>query len=148
MKRVEHSDYILIKAVSAGEPGDCDFAIIHITQQWKDLQQRRLEIVNLLSGEANFFYLSYWSNPEGFYKNGEDVTQRASSLLQGDSWCFIEYTQNESENHETPENIEALCLIHIYADGKANYIAYSKNETGEFITDDFKIADLLKTITV
>lgn len=148
MKRVEHSDYILIKAVSAGEPDDCDFAIIHITEQWKGLQQRRLEIVSLLSGEPNFFYLSYWSSPEGFYKNGEDEAQWSSSLLQGDSWCFIEYSQNKSENLETPENVEALCQIHIYADGRTNYIAYSKNETGEFITDDFKIADLLKTITV
>lgn len=144
MKRVEHSAYILIKAVSSGEPDECDFAIIHVTKEWQAKLQRRLEVVTLLRDEAGIFYLSYWDSPEGFYKDAVDKNLWASTLLQRDTWCFIEFNANESANLESPENAEALCQLHIYTDGRANYKAYSKNETGEFITDDFRIADILK----
>lgn len=144
MKRVEHSGHILIKAVSTGEPDGCDFAIIHVTKEWQARLQRRLEVITLLKEEKRIYYLSYWEGPEGFYKNPEDETLWASQLLQGDTWCFIEFSPNETENLESPENVEALCQLRVYTDGKANYNAYSKNENSEFITDDFTITDVLK----
>lgn len=92
MKKAEHiTEYILIKASTESEWDGCSFAIIHITEQWKKTIKERLEVMNAFKDDDDFFHLSYWGAPKGFYKDPDDEAQWAEAILgQEDDWCFVE----------------------------------------------------------
>ena len=71
MQKVEHSEYILIRAYTDSEWDSCDFAIIHVTPEWKTLMEEKVEKAIAFKGDSGFYYLVYAGGPEGFYKDDE-----------------------------------------------------------------------------
>jgi hypothetical protein len=148
MQRVEHSEYILIKAFTDSEWDSCDFAVIHATGEWKKIVKERIERVSLFKGDDKFFYLSYWGGPKDFYKDGENKERRAGELLDGDDWCFIALEEGELEKQPLPENSLGAYQMIVYKEGSIYYKAYGEHSGEEFYTAEFKINDLLSTVIV
>jgi hypothetical protein len=148
MERVEHSEYILIKAFTDSEWDNCDFAVIHATDEWKKIVKERIEKASLFKDDSKFFYLSYWGSPKDFYKDGENKEQGADELLDGDEWCFIALEEGELEKLSLPENSLGAYQMIVYQEGSIYYKAYGEHSGEEFYTADFTIGDLLATVII
>jgi hypothetical protein len=146
MKRTNNkTDYILMRANTISEWDDCDFAIIHITNEWVQLLEKRLHAINPFTGDNSFYHLSYWESPEGFYKNPDDEMQSADEILHAnEDWCFVLLEENELEKFPVPENSLDAQQLMVDRYGNASYKAYGKYSNEEFYTADIKITALLK----
>jgi hypothetical protein len=65
-KSIKPTEYFLIKAKS--EWDDCDFAIIHITEEWKKIQKKRLEVVKIVKNDSDLKWLNYEDVKVEFFK--------------------------------------------------------------------------------
>lgn len=146
MKRVEHSEYILIRAFTDSEWDNCDFAVIHTTAIWKKTLKERIGKAAAFKEDTNFYHLSYWGSPEGFYKDPEDETQWADAILQQDDWCFIELEEGTLDKLLIPENKLGVYQMIVDKNGAVYYKAYGEYSGEEFYTAEFTAADLLETI--
>lgn len=144
MQRVAKANYILIKANATGENDTCNFALIQLTDSLKQLVKERLAKIDLFKDDEHFFYLSYWAQPMGFYKDPENDEGWSQRLLGKDYWCYMAIEKSELETLLTPENIEGICQMHLFKDGKMCYKCYSKNEQDEFLTDDLPLHEILE----
>lgn len=80
--------HILVKAFTTSEWDSCDFAIIHITEEWKTEMANRIKLLEPLIDTRGFFNLSFWDAPEGYYLYSPEL--EASSLLaSGEDWCYV-----------------------------------------------------------
>lgn len=137
--------YILLKAYTNSEYDSCDFAIVHITEEWKYRMLQRLELLTACKKDRYFSYTAYSAMPEGFYTYAKAET---SNFLSGkESWCFIEISKEKIQDLQELDN--ELCGHHLQVDGlgMASYKAYAAQTNDEFYTDLFNIKSLLETIT-
>jgi hypothetical protein len=72
--------FVMLKANTNSEWDDCDFVIIHVTDEWRQTMQKRLEAIIPFKEDYSFYHHSYWASPEGFYKN-PDETQAAEEII-------------------------------------------------------------------
>ena len=58
--------HILVKANTNSEWDNCEFAIIHLSEEWKKEQVKRLALVKPLEGN-HYFWLVLRANGTGYY---------------------------------------------------------------------------------
>ena len=61
------TEHILVKAHSNSEWDSCEFAIITISEKWKEEQLKRLEIVKPFVEDYNFQSLNFYEGSADFY---------------------------------------------------------------------------------
>ena len=71
--------HILVKANS--EWDNCEFAIIHLSEEWKQEQAKRLALVKPLEGNHYFCSMNYYDTAVDFYCTGEDDTPNIEEML-------------------------------------------------------------------
>jgi len=134
--------YLLVKANTNSEWDSCEFAIVHIPDEWKREQAKRLEAVKPFAEDYNFQSLSYYDTTVEFYRTGEDDQPDIEKLLAGKDWVFVEMDGQEA--FTTPENRLDCYRLSVYRNGNANYKAYGKHTSEEFWTEDFLLTELIK----
>ena len=146
MKRVNHhTEYIFLKAFVKSDWDDCSFAIIHVTDEWIQTTQKRIDAAIPFLEDSGFYHLSYWDKPEGFYRDSSGNSLMANEILSDDSdWCFVELNDNELDVLAIPENYLGSFQLIIYKDGCLCYKAYGEYSGEEFYTFDFRLSDITK----
>lgn len=134
--------YLLVKANTNSEWDSCEFAIVHITDEWKREQAKRLEAVMPFAEDYNFQSLNYYDTAVEFYRTGEDDQPDIEKLLAGKEWVFVEMDSQEA--FIAPENRLDCYRLSVYRGGSANYKAYGKHTSEEFWTEDFSLTELIK----
>jgi hypothetical protein len=138
--------YVLLKAFTNSEWDFCDFAIIEITDKWKQELQNKIDAVRLFKDDTTFFNLSFWESPLGFFKDADDMTPANEIIGEMEDWCFVNIGEEEIEKFSKPENrldsrqlkIDKYCLVWFTARGK---------HTGEeFYTAAFDTSKLFNLI--
>ncbi|MHA4895779.1 hypothetical protein ACXZ1K_13580 [Pedobacter sp. PWIIR3] len=134
--------YILVKAYTTSEWDTCDFAIVHITEEWKTDMAKRVKLLEPLTEINDFFNVSFWDAPEGFFLY-PPKSKVASFLPREEDWCYIVTDENEIERLTIPENRldgEQLILLHKNA---AYYKGYGKHTSEEFCTAELNVTDII-----
>jgi hypothetical protein len=143
-KANHHTEYILLRAFVNSEWDKCDFAIIHVTNEWIQTTQKRIESTISFKDDTSFYHLSYWDSPEGFYKDTADKGHGVDEILgDGTDWCFIELIEGELETLPAPENEIGAYQLIVNSDGTACYRAYGEYSGEEFCTVDFRLSDII-----
>lgn len=62
------TEYLLLKAMTNSEWDDCNFAIIHITEEWKVNQKKRLEVSKIVENDNDLKWLNYADTDIEFFK--------------------------------------------------------------------------------
>ncbi|WES98317.1 hypothetical protein P2W68_01590 [Chryseobacterium arthrosphaerae] len=52
------TEYLLIKAMTDSEWDNCNFAVINITEDWKQTQKARLKVTKLLKNDNDLKWLN------------------------------------------------------------------------------------------
>jgi hypothetical protein len=146
-KANRNTEYILLRAFVNSEWDKCSCAIIHVTNEWIHTTQKRIDATIPFGDDTNFYHLSYWDSPKGFYKDPVCKGQNADEIIghNGD-WCFIELCEGEPDNLPVPENYLGSYQLIVNKDGWVCYKAYGEYSGEEFYTFDLKLSDIVQKI--
>ncbi|WP_459187001.1 hypothetical protein ACGE0T_12680 [Parabacteroides sp. APC149_11_2_Y6] len=137
---------ILIKANTGSEWDCCEFALIHISEQWMKQQAERLEAIKPLTSDSSFQSTRYYTNSVEFYQSGDNGNLDIEQLLSGKDWVFVELEEDEQDRHTPPENSLDFYKIVIYRDGNARFEAFGKHTNEEFWTNEFPLQQLTEQL--
>lgn len=138
--------HILVRAHSNSEWDSCEFAIVSISEKWKEEQLKRLEFIKPFAEDYVFQSLNFYDYSVDFYQTGEDGLPDLDELLAGKDWTFIELSEEEPDNLTPPENSLDCYRLAIYRDGDAKYKAYGKYTSEEFWTENLPLKQLTSII--
>lgn len=140
------TDHILVKARTNSEWDSCDFAIVHLSDGWKQEQLKRLDGVKPFANDLSFKSLSFFDGAADFYQSGSDELPDIDELLADNEWAFVELTQEEQDNLDTPESCLDCYEMVLYKDGDAKYTAYGKYTSEEFWTTELPLREILEKL--
>ncbi|WBS74163.1 hypothetical protein PF438_14810 [Elizabethkingia meningoseptica] len=141
-KSIKPTEYLLIKAKS--EWDDCDFAIIHITEEWKKVQKNRLEAVKIVENDSNLKWLNYEDVKVEFFKFCKENYPQIEEWLSDKSQFFVELENDDLKKLLQPENRLNCYQMQVYKSGNAIYNAFGKHTSEEFWTQEFSLEELTK----
>lgn len=139
--------YILVKANTNSEWDNCEFAIIHLSNDWKEEQTLRLELVKPLQGNYHFSSMNFYDTAVDFFGTDEDDTPNIEEMLNDKEWVFVELDEGEQETFIEPEiPLDCYRLI-LRANGTAYYSAYGKHTGEEFWTEEFDLNEICSLLS-
>ena len=137
---------ILIRAKTNSEWDCCDFAVIHLSEEWRKLQATRLEAVKPFKGDCNFQSISFYDGSVEFFQSGLDdelvEEPNIEELLADRDWVYVELDDDELDKLASPENRLDFFKIVICRDGNARYVVFGKHTNEEFYTNQFSLQQL------
>ena len=136
------TEYLLIKAMTNSELDDCGFAIIHITDEWKKAQRKRLEALKPLENDYDLKWLNYADTNIEFFKFSEEHYPQVEEWLSERSRIFIELGTDDLKRLLQPENRLNCSQMQVYKNGNAIYNAFGKHTSEEFWTEEFSLWEL------
>lgn len=134
--------HILIKANTNSEWDCCEFAVIHLSEEWKKLQATRFEAVKPFTDDHTFQSIRFYCTSVTFYQSGGDGTPDIEELLADKDWAFVEIDEDELDELTPPENRLDFYVLEIHRDGNARYKAYGKHTNEEFWTSEFSLQQI------
>lgn len=134
---------MLIKASTNSEWDFCDFAIVQLSPDWIEQQEKRLKLLIPFDGDHSFCSLNYYDWAVDFYRNGDDENLDIDELLGDEEWIYVELSAQQQETLTRPENSLDCFTLVMLANGRANYKAYGKHSGEEFWTEDFPINQII-----
>ncbi|SHK25154.1 hypothetical protein [Epilithonimonas mollis] len=136
--------HILVKADTSSEWDYCEFAIIHLSEEWKAEQAKRLALVTPLKGSYHFQSMNFYDTAIGFYRTGENDQPDIEKILGNKEWVFVELDKGEQDTFAIPENRLDCHRLVLRADGTANYTAYGKHTSEAFWSQKFSLHQLIQ----
>lgn len=138
--------YILLRAGTNSEWDNCDFAIVHITENWKTEQQKRLKAVEPFEDDYYFQSMNYYDTAVDFYTVDDEDNPDLEKWLGEKPMVFVEVDKDELETLSVPENRLDCYRLVLYKTGTAMYKAYSKHTSEEFYTEEFSITPIIEQL--
>lgn len=136
--------YILVEAETNGEFDTCDFAIIHITEDWRQYMWQHLQLLESVKHGKEFHSLSFWATTMSFYVFSEKIDKEI--LPEVATWGFIELAPGELDELEEVNNELCAHELQISKFGDGIYQAYGEQGNATFYTEPFRIADILEQL--
>lgn len=138
--------YILLRAGTNSEWDNCDFAIVHITENWKTEQQKRLKAVEPFEDDYYFQSMNYYDTAVDFYTVDDEDNPDLEKWLGEKPMVFVEVDKDELETLSVPENRLNCYRLVLYKTGTAMYKAYGKHTSEEFYTEEFSITPIIEQL--
>ncbi|MGV4438738.1 hypothetical protein ACQ1PL_04470 [Ornithobacterium rhinotracheale] len=140
--------HILVRAYTGSEWDSCDFAIITISQGWKEQQAQRLKVLDNIENDDCFLSVNYRDTFVDFYKTtqlklSEEPTPNLESLLGDADWTFVELEQEEQEQFSVPQSTLNCYKISFERLGFFSYKANGKHTSEEFWTAEIDLKEIL-----
>lgn len=137
------TEYILLTAKTNSQWDTCDFALIHISEDWKKELQKWLNGVEPFTEDPLFISMTYYDTAVEFYKDDNEIMSDSAESLKDKTWSFIITDEKEIEALPTPENCLDCHELVINADGTAYYSASGKYTGEKFWTAHFSIQKII-----
>ncbi|MBT2559863.1 hypothetical protein J7E50_18240 [Pedobacter sp. ISL-68] len=135
------TEYLMLKAKTDSEWDECDYAIIRITENWREQMQTRLDAIAPFSGAHNGLCTMDYFAEVYFYKDDNDID--SMELLGEQHWSFVIPNKKDIKFLSANENRTTGCMLEIATDGWANYSTHRLQDE-ESWTVDFSIAEVLQ----
>ena len=145
------TSHILVRAHTDSEWDSCDFAIITLSEEWKQNQLRRLEAARSFVGDSSFRGLSFHDWAVDFYDTSRHDLPDIDELLGELRWAFVEIGKEElnEENLDEEEQLNGSLDCHrllIGSDGGFKYIAQGEYTHDEFYTEEALLPEILEKL--
>jgi hypothetical protein len=138
--------YLLLKAGTNSEWDNCNFAIVHLSEEWKKEQTKRLKDVQPFADDYYFQSINYYDTAVDFYTAGDDDNPDLDKWLREKPMVFVEVNKEELETLSVPESRLDCYRLVVYKTGTALYKAYGKYTGEEFYTEEFPIIPLIEQL--
>ena len=145
------TSHILVRANTNSEWDSCDFAIITLSEEWKQAQSRRLRAARSFAADISFRGLSFYDWSVDFYYTSRHGLPDIDELLGDRRWAFVEVAEEElnEENLAEEDQINSGLDCHrllIGSDGGFKYIAYGEYSHDEFSTEEISLPEILEKL--
>ena len=140
--------YVLLKAGTNSEWDNCNFAIVHITEDWKKEQQKRLEMVKPFAEDYFLQSLNYYDTAVDFYTVDEDDNPDLYKWLESKPMAYVDIDKEELQTLSVPENSLDCYRLVLYKTGTAMYKAYGKHTSEEFWSEEFPLSQLITEVCI
>jgi hypothetical protein len=152
MEKVTYrTEHILLKANTDSEWDDCTFAIIYLTEQWRQLLAERASWLIPCKKDSSFFSLTYWDSHIAFFIHTGDDQEDAlygSDLMEEDEiWSYVSVTEDELDRFKRPENKICVYQLRIMSDGYAQFQAWGDHTHEKFYTEQFELEPFINPST-
>ncbi|MDY3362799.1 hypothetical protein JSO61_003030 [Riemerella anatipestifer] len=142
--------HILVRAYTGSEWDSCDFAIITISQGWKEQQAQRLKVLDNIENDDCFLSVNYRDTFVDFYKTTqpkltEEPTSNLESLLGDTDWTFVELGHKEQEQFSAPQSTLNCYRLKLDRYGNIYYTAHGKHTGEEFWTAEMELTKILNS---
>lgn len=137
------TDHILVRARTNSEWDSCDFAIVNLSEEWKQNQLKRLDTVKPFVDDFTFKSLNFYDCAVDFFQGSDDSLPDVNEFLADRSWAFVDVSEDELDTLTQPENVLDSHTVAIKNNGEAKYKAYGKHTGEEFWTEDIPLQQLL-----
>lgn len=135
----------MIEATTYSEYDCCDFAIIHINDEWIAKQNDKLDFIKK-NPTGCISYHKFEDSAVNFYMDDSDRVADSLLLLDGNLYCFVELEPDEEELFSVPQEQLVSYTMSLTSDGYAYYYAVGI-ETGEdFWTKEFPLNQLIEQL--
>ncbi|AZB25279.1 MULTISPECIES: hypothetical protein [Flavobacteriales] len=141
-KSIKPTEYLLIKAKS--EWDDCDFAIIHISEEWKKIQKNRLKVVKIVENDSDLKWLNYEDVNVEFFKFSKENYPQIEEWLSEKNQFFVVLEKDDLKQLLQPEHDLHNHQMQVFRSGNAIYNAFGKHTSEEFFTEQFSLVELIK----
>lgn len=143
--------HILVRANTNSEFYSCDFAIITISEKWKQDQLRRLAVAKSFPDDKYFRSMCFLDRSVNFYYTNHHDLPDIDKLLGNRDWAFVEISDEELNEEELDEEEQFNCNLDVYrlvicCDGDTYYTAYGEYTGEEFWTEEFSLQELLEKL--
>lgn len=145
------TQHILVRAYTDSESDICTFAIITISDTWKEQQIKTISAFNNVKDNNNFLLMNFTAKEESvnFYRErilnlDETPTPNLKKILGKRYWSFVELKKGEKEKFSSPENTMSYCIMKIDSYGNFHYMATAKNSTDKYYTTEIQLTDIIK----
>lgn len=136
------TDYLLIKALNESEL--CDFAIIHTTEEWKEIQNKRLNAVKPFENDDSFKWLNYKDEAVNFYRYSNESYTEIQKWLSENDMLFLETNNEELKKLKGIDFRMSNYQMQVFSNGNALYSCFEKHLGDEFWTVQLSLKELIK----
>ena len=126
---------------------DCSnfgFAIIHITEEWKNTQKKRLEAVKFVESDHDLKWLNYADTNVEFFIFSQEHYPEIEQWLEEKSNVYIGLHKEEMKRLITHPNRPHNYQMQVFKNGNAIYNSFGKYVEEEFWTEEFSLEELIK----
>lgn len=134
------TEYLLLQAQTISDWDYCAFAIVHLSEEWKQEKLDWLGYVEPLKSNSHFQSMNFYDTAVEFHQTDNDDNPDLENLLADREWVFVELDERELETFALPESALDCYRFVLRSDGTAYYKAYGKHTGEEFSTWDFDVA--------
>lgn len=143
-KSINPSNHILIRSFTTSDLDKVDFAIVELTESFREALSKNLTIIQLFASDSSFHNLSYWNSPLGYYCNSLNRLITEEIIPEGEDWTYIILDQGEEDAFGKPINQLEGHQVIITKNGYAYFKAFSKHTNDQYLTESFSINQVLK----
>lgn len=142
-KSNQPTDTILIKTFSSDEYTSCDFAVIKLSEEWKEKMKARFEMAKEILKDNDLSHLVYWGSVCDFFDDKENETPADAIIGDEEDWCFVELDENEYDSLQAPAM--DLDFYHTVIDryGNISFKVTGKHCSTEYSTTDIAFLEIL-----
>lgn len=122
---------------------NCNFAVIHITEDWKQTQKARLKVTKLLKNDNDLKWLNYADTNIEFIRFSSEQCPHIEHCLSENSRFYIDLESDNLRNLFQPDNNLNCYQMQVYKNGNAIYNAFGTHTGEEFWTEQFSLETLI-----
>ena len=138
------TDFILLQAQSSSQFDNNEFAIVHLSEKWKQTQMQRIEDFRTICETPNFQSIIYYDTSICFYRTQKKQPPDIETIMTGKIWGYIEFDEKKQNLFTSPEvDLQHYSLV-LLPNGTAYYKAQVKHTDEEFWTEEFSLDELIK----
>jgi hypothetical protein len=145
MKQSEKpTQWLIIEATTNSEWDTCSFVLMNLDNANIRTLKERSQLAKAHKDNFDFYNLSFWGNPYGWYQYQEACDDMMEKLSNAEiTWAFVTFdNESEIETFTKPEQRIDGGLIQFFKDGNARFVGWGKHTGEEFWTSDFPLEAL------
>lgn len=140
-KSLKPTEYLIIKAMSEWE--SCDFALIHITEEWRNIVKTRLERVKAFEMDEDLKWLNYADTSHDFFQFSNENYPEVQEWLLEEEMVYLSISKEEIDKFQKPDYKLNCYQMQVFKDGDAIFNAFGKDTQEEFWTVQFSLSKLI-----
>ncbi|WP_256007498.1 hypothetical protein [Pedobacter deserti] len=137
----EPTDYLLIRAQSSSDFDPAQFAIVYLSEHYRQILRKRLMDATGLKDDVQLASINYWDDYAVFYTNSRKIG--SFLLLVDEDWAFVNVADGDLKSLRKPHNIMLDGQLIVSKTGFAQYHANTKHDHETYWTEYFSIKEAL-----
>lgn len=140
----EKTEYIIVAAFANTDWDDCSFILLHLTEQYLAQLHERSSMVQSFGKLPEFYSISFWDRPLGWFKRLESYQEIMDQLWDGELvWAYVSFEEDvEMSTFPRTEQKIGCVFIQFLANGGARFKGTGEHTAEQFWTAEFSINDL------